>query len=445
MLRSPLDQPSQRPRLRRVLAAATAAAVSLALAACGGDSGSDEPGGPVELTVWVAREQYMPTQQWTDSFKAKYPNITVKAELQADDALFAQMQRMLQARQPLPDLVQVDSFWAAPMFDTGIAQDMTPLVDRWKQEAPDLFAKQADAMFYRYQDKVVGLGTTGTADVLYYRADWLKEAGFTPPLKSWDEVLQALRAIKAKHPGIVPWSMIGTRGEGVNYLITQMMASGVQFDAATPRLTSDAGKYVINFYQTMVREGLTTKEALAWGENESRGAWIGGRAAMTLDGVRSSNDLGDAIQEGLKITQPDGWSMMVPPLATTAGGAEVGKHVTATRTFHVTSTTKHAYEASLVLRHMVETDQALDAAKSGAIYLQKDVLQAPEFRQAYKYLSDAEVDAFANGAAFPSSSKFFAVVEVLERMVQDILNNPGTPTDELAQKWQKELDALGDK
>jgi multiple sugar transport system substrate-binding protein len=428
------------------LVAATVVAASLALTACGGDSEEPtEPGGPIELTVWVAREQYMPTDAFMSSFKAKYPNITLKAELQSDDALFAQMQRMLQAKQPLPDLVQVDSFYAAPMFESGVARDMTDLIERWKQEDAALLDKQAPAMQYKLGDKVIGLGTTGTMDVLYYRADWLKEAGFTVPFKSWDEVLDALRAIKQRHPDITPWSMIGTRGEGVNYLITQMVSSGVEFKGATPQLNTPAGKYVINFYQTLIREGLASKEALAWGENESRGAWIGGRAAMTLDGVRSSNDLGEAIEQGLKIKFKDDWDMALPPLTTTTGGPEVGKYVTATRTFHVTSTSKHPYEASLVLRHMVETEQATEAAESGALYLQNDVLDSDAFRKSYKYLSDEQVEAFKNGSSQPASSRFFAVVEVLEQMVQDILNNADASTDELAQKWQKELDEQGDK
>jgi ABC-type glycerol-3-phosphate transport system substrate-binding protein len=434
-------RPTRRFRRARQFSVAGIVTLSLVLAACSG-SGDDESGDSdqITLTMWVAREQYLPTDEFYDALKEKYPNITLKTELQADDALFSQMQRMVAAGQDLPDLVQVDSFFAAPMVDTGVAIDMTDLVTRWEEEDPELFALQSPAVFYKDDDKIVGLGTTGTADVIYYRADWLKEAGYEAPLASWDEVLEALRAIKEKHPDIVPWAMIGTRGEGVNYLLTQMMASGVEFDGAVPQLDTEAGRYVIEFYQTLINDGLATIEALGWGENESRGAWIGGRAAMTLDGIRSSNDLGDAIQEGVGISHPDGWSMMLPPLSRT-GEPEAGVHTTATRTFHITSSSEHPYEASLVLREMTETDLALAAAQAGAIYLQKDVLASPDFRKVYPYLADDQIDAIANGATFPASSTFFAVVEVLERMIQDILLNPDESSQVLAQKWQEELDA----
>ena len=136
----PYPHSGRQRRMGRLFAVITVVA-SLALSACGSDSQesqeSGDTGGPIELTVWVAREQYMPTDAFMKSWNEKYPNIKIKAELQSDDALFAQLQRMLQAKQPLPDLVQVDSFYAPPMFESGVAIDMTPLMDRWRQEDPE--------------------------------------------------------------------------------------------------------------------------------------------------------------------------------------------------------------------------------------------------------------------------------------------------------------------
>jgi maltose-binding protein MalE len=135
--------------------------------------------------------------------------------------------------------------------------------------------------------------------------------------------------------------------------------------------------------------------------------------------------------------------MVLPPLATSAGSAPVGKYSTATRTFQITSTSKHPYEASLVLRHMLETDVAMEASKSGAVYLQNEVLDSPEFREIYPFVSAEQIDAFQSGASQPASARMFAIVEVLEQMMQDIINNPNAPTEDLAKKWQAELDNAG--
>ena len=129
----------------------------------------------VEVVLEQREEGGFNGQVWQLPTRLKYPNIKLKAELQADDSLFTQLQRMMQAKQPLPDLVQLDSFYAPPMVENGIAIDMTPYIDRWKNEDAALLEKQAPGMFYKIDDKVVGLITTGTMDVVYYRADWLKE------------------------------------------------------------------------------------------------------------------------------------------------------------------------------------------------------------------------------------------------------------------------------
>ena len=430
-------------RTRVVVAVATMSAITLA--ACGDDEPEENndaaEGGPVDLTMWVAREQYIPPDSFFDSLEEAYPDINLTVELQPDDALFFQMQRMKQAGEALPDLVQVDSFFAAPMYELGLAIDLTDVVEQWQEEDPELYDLQADPVFFEHDDAIVGLATTGSMDVLYVRSDWLTEAGVEVPIDTWDGVLDALRAIKQNHPDIFPWAMIATRGEGVNWLISQMVASGVEFDGAIPQLTSEAGEYVISFYQQLIRDELTSPEALAWGENESRGTWIGGRAAMILDGMRSSNDIGDALTDGLGVTYPDGWQMILLPHSR-SGEPEEGEQLVATRTFHITSDSEHPYEASLVMRHLTETDQAIEAAKSGAVYLQNEVMSSPEFAEIYPYADEPIRQALLEAGSFPSASYFFEVVDLLEQMVQDILQNPDADPAELAEKWQEQLDAL---
>ena len=431
----------------------------LVAAACGGDTGgeaatedeaateeapADEGTGgeeaaadePVELTMWVAREQYLPTEGFMASLAETYPNITLTAELQPDDALFFQLQRMADAGEPLPDLVQLDSYYAAPMYDLGLAMDLTELVDRWQDEDPETFELVADTVFYEHEGAIVGLGTTGTMDILYQRPDLLAEAGVEGPLDSFDAILEAARALKEQDPDSYPVSMIATRGEGANWFYSHLVAAGVEFEGVTPDMTSEAGQEVIAFYQTLSREGLVDPEVLAWGEDEARGAWIGGRAALMIDGIRSSNDIGNAINEGLGVSNPENWRMGLLP----AEGS--GSNVVATRTFHIPPTSEHPYEASLVLRLASTTENALDAAQSGALYLQTEVLASDQFREAYPFVEPEILEAFQNGSAFPAAPNFFGVVEVLERMIQDMIQTPDEDPAAFAERWQAELDAV---
>jgi ABC-type glycerol-3-phosphate transport system substrate-binding protein len=238
----------------------------------------------------------------------------------------------------------------------------------------------------------------------------------------------------------MPWSMIGTRGEGANWLISFFSSVGVEFDGAVPQIDSEAGHYVIDFYRTLVNEGLTTNDVLAWGENEARGAWIGGQAAMMLDGIRSTNDIGGAIMDGLGITEED-WGFSLLPMSMHGDGVD-GEPIVATRTFHITTTSEHPYEASLVLREQMQTDNALNAAESGAIYLQNDVLASEQFAETYPFLTEEVLAAIPVARTFPSADYFFEVVDLLEQMVQDIIQNPDVLAADMAAKWQAELDAV---
>ena len=96
----------------------------------------------------------------------------------------------------------------------------------------------------------------------------------------------------------------------------------------------------------------------------------------------------------------------------------------------------------LVLRLAMTTENAIDAAQSGALYLQTEVLSSDQFAEAYPFVEPEILDAFQNGSAFPAASNFFGVVEVLERMIQDMIQSPDEDPAAFAERWQAELDAV---
>src|SRR5688572_15707047 len=85
-------------------------------AADGGDAASEPAGGegelascmdstePVELLVWGSRDYYLPPDNF-EGFMEKYPHITIKTDVQANDDVLQQLQRMKQAGQKAPDVV----------------------------------------------------------------------------------------------------------------------------------------------------------------------------------------------------------------------------------------------------------------------------------------------------------------------------------------------------
>jgi ABC-type glycerol-3-phosphate transport system substrate-binding protein len=114
-----------------------------------------------------------------------------------------------------------------------------------------------------------------------YRADLLAAAGLEVP-ETWDDVLEFARVAKAD--GHIGYAVIGSRAHDPVWFLSTFMAMGGQFDNGVPQLDSEAGHYLLSFYQTLVREELTSPDVLAWDSGAMRSAFIGGGAAQAMLG-----------------------------------------------------------------------------------------------------------------------------------------------------------------
>ena len=163
---------------------------------------------------------------------------------------------------------------------------------------------------------------------------------------------------------------------------------------------------------------------------------------MIYDSIRSTNDLGgELIASGVEYG--DGWVTMAAPLRMTDDGEDVGRHLMGTRTYHVTAASEHPYEAGVVLRALFTEDRAYEALDVSNVPLHPAVIESDVFAEKQPFITQEEKDAILAASQRPADSHFFEVVEILEQVVQDVYQNPETPTAEMAAKWQAELDALG--
>jgi multiple sugar transport system substrate-binding protein len=424
-------------RRRAVL---VAAAVSLLLAACGGDEdgaaeddAASSSDGPVTLTVWVGRETTVPPDQF-ESIEEDY-GVQVEYSVVDWGEAFEQLVRMRDAGQPMPDVVQVDGFFVPGLYEAGIVQDIGEYRDLWEEEDPDSFNQLADVVWTdgQWDGVQVGMADISSMDQMFYRPDWFEEDGLAIP-ETQDELLDLMRTLKDQRPDSIPYSLFAARGNGANFFITHMAAAGVEFDGAIPQLESEAGEYVIDFYQTVVREGLTSEDVLAWGSDEARGAYIGGNAAMLVESIGIAEELRPI--ETMNCNEQ--WALFDIP--TSRSGGDDGVNVATAKNWVITSDSEHPYEASLVLRYLMADEQALGIAMVGEIPRHTGVLENEEFQEQFECFMP-HVETFMNSAPFSIDTNFFAVEGVLELMIQDIVSNPDEPPSELAARWQTELDA----
>jgi ABC-type glycerol-3-phosphate transport system substrate-binding protein len=446
----PADTVTPRRRVR-TRAFATLAVLALLAAACGGDDAAtpDAPAAPDapapsedggELTVWFAREYYVPPN--IDEFEAA-TGISVTVDVQPDDDLFQQLIRMADAGQQMPDIVHLDGFLLPVVAGAGVVIPIQDVVDQWAADDPDGFAEIYDATWEEgtHDGVLYGMANSASMEEVFFRNDWLEEAGVTDAPTTWDEVLDAARAIKQVQPGATAFGWWAARGNGANHVFASMTAMGVEFDGSTPNLQSPAGEYWISFIQTLAREELLSREAIAWSDDEMRGGFVGSNVGMMLDSAPTSLDAEEA---GLVA----GENFLLVPMPTSQSGTAAEGVITApARSFFLTSDAEargNVDAAGLFLRFIMDPSTALQVMIQGGDPARTDAVlgDSAALAEWMPVWDDDNVEAFADLGVFPIDVHFPASEEVMERFNEFVVDNPDLDPAAIAAQWQAEFDAV---
>jgi ABC-type glycerol-3-phosphate transport system substrate-binding protein len=436
MLRRRVPEPQ---KLRATGFFAVLMALMLVLAGCGGDESQPSADGKIELTVWASRSYYVPPDEFK-SFMADHPNIVVKWDVKDSDDILQQMQRMKDAGQKLPDVIQEESQLVQAFLQSGLIIPLDEQLERWKTEDADLYDKILPQTWdeTRIDGKATGMSITANFDVLYYNSQWVKDAGVTLPAKTYDELFADAEKMKAVHPDKAAFAVQALAGEGVTTLLNFMIGSGVPFTGATPDLQSPQAQYVIDWFKRAQAAGLLPKEAISWGEAETRGAFVAGDGGLLVDGFTTAGDFNEV--GGFEY--PENWSNALLPAATGTGGF-TGSSPASARTWMISSGTEHPYEASLILRYIADTPNLVGQATHGGVPMrQTEALNDPALLEAWPFFTEELKQAFINGTPRPAALNSGEVEDVLEQMFGEIVTGTDQSAKQLADKYQPQLDAL---
>jgi len=407
-----------------------------------GDTGTTAAGGDgegVELLVWVTRPYYVPPDDFA-SFEAANPGVTVSYDVQSNDDILQQFLRMRDSGQPLPDILGAeDSFLIVNYAEAGLVGPHDDIAAQWQEENPE----QYDTLLPLVWDETAidgvkhGMSVTANFDILYFHTDWFEEAGITTPFASLDDVLDGMRAMKQARPDGIPLTVQARAGDGVTTLKTVLAAAGAPFDGAVPDLNSEGGIYTINWFLQAAAEELLPPEAIAWGEDEARGAFISGDAGLILDGFTTAgdfNEVGDFVY-------PDQWNLTPVPLSQSGGGDD-GVALSAARTWAVVEGTEHPEEAALILRYIAETDNLIEAAGNGSVPMrQTEAIDDPRLTEIWPFFTDDLKAAYLGSTPTPAGANAGEVEGILEQMFGEIVVGTDKTAEELAAEYQPLLDA----
>ncbi len=353
-------------------------AVALALAACGGGSDSDEPaassapaaaeattaaaaasgdataaasGEKVKLTMWFWGDADAPgANAWladaVKAYEAANPNVSIEVVEQATDTFIATFQAAAAAKSG-PDIA---AQWATGPVLTQVwggaitaISDLVPAEEtaHWLNTSENTY----DGKIWAMPLYLIGIPWVSNKDLL-------AQAGISAPPATWDEVIGACTALRAK--GITPFAFGND-----TYWLTQLMLQSlgsvedvIQASVGTKKYTdpeiSDFGKA----WQQMVEAKCFNDDVASVGLAKGQEQFATGAAAMTL-GTDGS------VRQWAKDLGADKVIVSKWPLFGN-GPLKDTYDATQSTSYFVTSWSKHQQESAAFLQFL-HTPEMLDA------------------------------------------------------------------------------------
>jgi N,N'-diacetylchitobiose transport system substrate-binding protein len=265
---------------------------SMALAACGSDNNDkSDTGGKAatpaaakklsgNVSVWIMDPGSPKIQgvikDYATSFQTANPGTSIDIQFvpwaQAHDKFVTSI-----AGGKTPDIAEMGTTWTPEFADEGAFTQVN-------KPAPGQYVSSlVDAA--TLNGKVWGKPWYAGSRALIYRKDILKKAGVAVP-KTWDDMIAAAKAIKAKVPGVFP---IGYTGLSEHMYLPTIWQAGGEIakqngDSWTSTLNTPEAAKAIQYYTDFYKQGYSPKAAIGWEEPDAQTAFINGDIAMLIGG-----------------------------------------------------------------------------------------------------------------------------------------------------------------
>lgn len=226
----------------------TAALGFLTLTGCGGGSSAPQAAGPLTVTSWLfSLETGAP-------FKAAVADFSASTAIQTEENSYPYLQYLnqlvLKAKsKSLSGVAHIDEEWLSTLAMTGALKEVRNVFDE-----------------SQYPKHVVGAGTykgkryampfTQSAIGMVSNSEILAQAGVELPIRTTDDFLEALRAIKKVDSTIVPYAPC-TKVEQLKDMVPWMWTFGSPIvDGETVTLGDEGSLEAIDYWKRLLDEGL---------------------------------------------------------------------------------------------------------------------------------------------------------------------------------------------
>lgn len=239
----------------------------------GGSQETASGGGANEVTVWY----YMETeghQVALDQVIQDYNASQDQYQVTAKYVPFADFKKQLSigaSADELPDIAILDSPDHASYVEMGIFEDITGKFDVSSYYEGTVNSCTVDGKLYG-----VPFGVNCLA--LYYNEEMLQVAGCKVP-ETWDELMEAAKALTSDNVTGLAFCSVQNEEGTFNFSPWLWSTGATSYD-----LNNENGIRALTFIQSLINEGVMSKECINWTQGDVMNQFISGNVAMMVNG-----------------------------------------------------------------------------------------------------------------------------------------------------------------
>lgn len=382
-----------------------------------------------EFTMWFGRQDFIPDDNF-ETFHAENPDIRVTTDVIPLEQGLTEYIPAFQFDRA-PDILQLNHFNILPLVQQGMLADIGEVLERWRSEDPDDFADIAPVAFDLATVDGVTYGMSMWAGPRFhvYRTDLFEAAGLSTP-ETWDDVLEAARVLRA--PDMLGISLHGSRAHSpLGWFGSMFMNMGGEFVDGVMQIDSDAGVYLLEFYQAVLRDGLVDPDVLSLNSGDFRAEFLTGRAAQFYEAANLYPRLNENLEYGTQ------WAAIPPPVR--PGGEADATIPGFGWPFLVNANVDDMDAIYKILRYV--------STYSGQVAIRYQpptrlsVFQDPVFLAAQPWWSEI-AGVFDEMIVFPNHPRITEMEEIILDAKQWALMNPTGDAAAAAREFQAQLDAV---
>jgi multiple sugar transport system substrate-binding protein len=316
-----------------------------------------------------------------------------------------------------PDVLHMLGEWVPEFSMMGILEDVTDRVNAWeeKQYFPDATWEVAS-----YKGVFYGIPSIASPRALLYREDYLKEAGFTNPPDTWDELKTIAQKVTQTIEGVYGFAFCSSSDaiRGPQEFLPFLWQTGAEWvvkdnDRWVPGFTVEQMEEVFGFYNDLMNNlKACPPDSIGWEYLEMDNSFVVGQSAMCHNGswmTLYKEDAGDSFQYWKAAPMPANENRATYFEVKVEG---IGKF------------SEHKDEAWEFLTWLMGKDQMAIHARHDNLPSRTDVISLPEFQENEWVRSFLEV--IPDGKAYPPIPMAESNTAMMDEL-QAVLHQQKTP------------------